>query len=105
MSRVFFPSEYNNQSVEVVVGWDRKGAFYHLTIFDQDYNVLWDGLEHLGFCRDIRALENTLSSLVTNIPRKTINFVGECEGNVDYHWNEKTQTYDRTDNTLANGVF
>jgi hypothetical protein len=95
VSRIAFQAEYEGQPAEVVVGWDRRLGYYHITIYDLKDEILWDGLEHLGFCRDISTIERHLNSLVTPIPHNTINLVGEREGNVDYRWNENTQTYDR----------
>lgn len=81
-----------------MLGWDRQLSFYHLTIFDKDdQEVLWDGLTHIGFCRDINTFKEHLHSLVTQIPPDTLKLVDEREGNVDYRWNENLQKYDRMD--------
>lgn len=97
MSRITFDAEYNGEIVEVVTGWDRQLGYYHLTIYNQDEDPIWCGLDHLGFCRDISKIEHHLHSLVTNIPPGTIDLIDQREGNVDYQWDENLEKYNCKD--------
>ena len=45
MSQIKFTSEKDNRPVTVVTGWDRPLGYAHLTIFDHDDEVLFDGLD------------------------------------------------------------
>ena len=44
MSQVKFKTELEGQPVEVMGGWDRPLAHYHLAIFDEDAEPVWTSM-------------------------------------------------------------
>jgi hypothetical protein len=92
MSQIFFKTTYLGKNCEVMTGWDPPLGFYHLTIFDPnasddaDTDVLWDGLDRLGFCRDIKNIEKAFQNLNINPPDEIYTLIDKKEGNVFYKW-------------------
>ena len=67
MSQVKFRTEYKGKQAEVMSGWDPPLGYYHLTIFDTDpeaeEEIIWDGLNELGFSRKLASVQVKLYSL------------------------------------------
>jgi hypothetical protein len=90
MSQIKFKTLFNGKKAEVMTGWDPPLGYYHLTIFDTDPNaeeeVLWDGLDLMGFCRKLDTIEKKLAELGIEAPPGLLELIDRREGNVIYRY-------------------
>lgn len=91
MSQVLFDTQFRGHWVDVMSGWDPPLGYYHLTIFNLDDDegppeVLWSGLDRLGFCRTLSKIQEALESLGITPPPEFFDIIDRKEGNISYRW-------------------
>jgi hypothetical protein len=90
MSRIAFNSKMHHKRVKVVGGWDRPLQHYHLTVFniepnvEDDEEVIWDQMEHIGFPKSILPLQAAVAELGIEVPDGFWERCERREGNTVY---------------------
>ena len=94
MSQIKFDAKHNDRDVEVITGWDPPLGYFHLTIFlknpkENEDEVIFSEFDTLGFCRNLKEIENVLIQFNISIPPRTLDLVREKEGSVVYKFDGK----------------